>query len=691
MPIPTNVLRKAREEAGVKQSELAKALGVSPSVVSRLEKTDETEDAMARRYLGAIGTQVGDAIIDFYQRDWTFSERPSFYHPDKDILWDCELSLKKLASLENDENYDHLLDLPIQKTRGSIIVSSEYIFRLDHTIAWIGPIGVGKTTALSHLTGLIIDGSSGKQPVFPATGGRTTICEVVIRPAPAFGVAVEPMTEDAVRLLVRDMVRGISLGEGGLTTEMDRAVRNMADVKRPKGVIVDPVSLILEENNGAVDEAVEQIILRMNLKQRTETQIILSETNEKGLRWVSENVTKINYGQHPGFSLPSKITVFVPESYFRNSEYNLSIVDTKGIIGTSQRNDLRDYIDDPRTLSVLCSGFNDAPGADTTRILSDLKATGSDAIERQRISILILARSDEAMKVIDDSGDLPDTAQEGYAIREDQARKSLTDEGASGVPIGFFNALTDSASEAWARLDNQIGLIRQRQVDRLKRSVELAEALVSNPDVAKIEQARASIDEEIGRIIAAYSKLVPLIRPAQQNLIQELERGHPSSIAASVVRRGAWDNFSVDHIIGVGVRVDANLRTKDVFLKIHGRLEALEQKFSSLPEVVAIVTNIRDDLNEWRQEFLTRALSIGRVAYKAVLDTEPDLWERLATHWGQGPGYRNRVIADVKKWFEETTKLAAVRTTVERRLSEAWQDAVLSRLGEALKEHDPEE
>ncbi|MBI3700087.1 MAG: helix-turn-helix transcriptional regulator [Afipia sp.] len=690
MGIPTSVLRRAREEAGLKQNDVALRLGVSGSVISRLEKADvTTDDVMAHRYLEALGTSIGSEIAAFYSRDWRLSDRPSFFHPDREALWSGEQALQRLEDFATSEDYDPLLDVPITKIKSGLETAIAFVGRLDHSMAWIGSVGVGKTTALSLLTNLVVEGKGGiRQPVFPATGGRTTISEVVVRAAPAYGIAVEPMSEDAVRLLVADLVNGLAKNEGGVSTELERAIRNMADLRRSrdeKRGNVDPIRDLLDQKKNAVDDVIEEVIVRMNLNDRTETQLILSESTENGLRWLSENITTINYGQHQRFSLPERVTVFVPPSFLRKMRYDVTIVDTKGIHGTTLRQDLRAHLDDARTLSILCCMFNEAPGAEALKMLGELKSLGSDALDRQRIVILVLPRGDEAMKIIDESGEQPETAEDGYAIRALQVADTFRKEGLPDVPVVFFNAMTDMPSVVWDQLGGRIGVLRQRQLDRLSRFVDVSADLVTNADAAKIQQARVALAEEVVRMCEAYGRLQPLVRPAHQTLLDEIGKGHASSIAASVNRRGEWSNFSVMHIIGLGVRVDANFRTHEVFTKIDGRLEGLSQKFSSLPEAVTILESLREDLEEWRQEFLLQAVTIGRVAFKPYLDSASDLWKGLAAYWGQGSGYRSKVLADISRWFEETEEVGEARRRVETRLREAWRGLVINRLKAATE------
>jgi len=137
-------------------------------------------------------------------------------------------------------------------------------------------------------------------------------------------------------------------------------------------------------------------------------------------------------------------------------------------------------------------------------------------------------------------------------------------------------------------------------------------------------------------------------------------------------------------MIGVGVRVDANLRTGGIFTKIDGRLEGLSQKFAALSEIVTMIDTVREDIGEWRQEFLTKSVTIGRIAFKPYLDSASGLWEQLSDHWGKGSGYRMKVITDVKNWFEQNAQLADARLRAESRLHEAWREIVLERLRDAM-------
>jgi transcriptional regulator with XRE-family HTH domain len=694
MSIPTLVLKRAREDAGLKQNAMAERLSVSGSVISRLERSEMTDETMARRYLEAIDTPGSRDILEFYGRDWRMSERPTVLHPDREALWDAEQALQRLDAFEHSEEYDALLAAPLSLIRSNLEASAAFLGRTDHAMAWIGTVGIGKTTALSLLTNLVLPGRNGvPQPVFPASGGRTTTSEVVIRIAPAYGIAVEPKTGDEVRMLVAEMVRAATESKGGVSTELDRAIRNMADLRKRKNPDdirnqIDPITDLVAAAEGIQDDVVEEIVNRMRLDDRTETQLILSETNEDGLAWLSKNITAINFGQDTRFSIPQRVTVFVPESAVRRSPYELSIVDTKGMHVTTERSDLQALTNDARTLTVLCCGFNDAPGADPLKLMKRMSELGSDALERHRVILLVLPQGDQAMKIIDDAGDPPDSAEHGYAIRAAQVEDSLVEANIGRIPVVFFNAIDDPADKVWDRLNEQVGVVRQFQVDRLARFVALSEDLVTDADAARIQQARVAIEEEAVAMARSYGALPDSRRAAHQTLVNEIKTGHASSIAASIARRGAWDNFEIHHMIGSGVRTDANRRSGDHLMKITGRLEGLEEKFENLPEVKGLIETLREDLADWRQEFLARALSVGRNTFKPYLDGSIEFWSNLGARYGQGKGYRDDIAEMVNDWFESTPALDEARRRVDARLGDAWNELVIGRLLEVTSVED---
>ncbi|WP_377811143.1 helix-turn-helix transcriptional regulator (plasmid) [Azospirillum sp. A29] len=696
--IPTSLLRMAREKSGMSQGALAAELGVSGSVVSRLESSDRADGKMAQRYLVALKTELAAEIIQFFTDRWRHIERPDFLHPERDVIWSAERALQALAEFENDAQFDVILRDPLTQLRARILSEVDFVRHMEHGIAFVGDIGVGKTTALSFVTNLVVGDSEKQKSVFPTGSGRTTVCEVAIKIAPAFGIAVDCLTEEQIRGLVTDLVNGLVCGKNGPPSEIERVIRNMADVRRitiraknssEKPATIDYLKKLIESFSD-VEGIIAEVMARMKLESRTETQLILSKDTEGSMEWLAENISKINYGQHPKFSVPQRITVLLPLEALRETPYLISVIDTKGVEGTTQRPDLMAQIEDSRTVTVLCCKFPDAPGNTPLSIMREVVETGSDALDAERLCLLVLPREDEALKIVDDSGTTPTTTEEGYAIREAQIDQQFVTDGLVNIPVNFYQVGTDEPEDVWLWLTSRIGAIRKAKVERIRRHVMAAEDLVINADVAKTRQARRTIAEAISKSAERFRELPNAIRPAHANLVAEAKKTHQSSVAASVNRRGVWENFPVAHILGQGVRIDANLRTRDIFVRIDETIEGLKANFSHLADIAQFLENLKESVTEWRKEFLSRTALAGRTLFAPHLIQASAMWSQCEARYGAGGGYRVNVADIFQAHFEEDQTAIATLKKVEGQVVAIWSQIVIDPLEAAASFSDDE-
>lgn len=691
--IPTSLLKMAREKADMSQTQLSTVLKVSASVVSRLESTEFADAKMAERYLSSVGTDLAKEIVKYYELIWRFTERPPFMHSEREILWSAEQALQTLENFEKSPQFDAILQDPLSKLMSRIKTETDFIRHLEHGISFVGDIGVGKTTALSFVTNLIAADKSGEyKSVFPTGSGRTTVCEVAIKIAPTFGIAVDSLAEEEIRRLVSDLVVGLKTGKNGLPSELERVIRNMAGLPRvtkrsktlsEKPKTVDPLKdMIAAEED--TDQIIADVISKMKLDARTEAQMILSERAEDSIGWLATNIAKINYGQHSSFSVPQRITVLLPLEALRETPYHLSVIDTKGVEGTTQRPDLKVQIDDPRTVIVLCSKFSDAPGGTPISIMREVVDSGSDALDEERICLLVLPREDEALKIIDDSGCTPNNVDEGYAVRETQIEQQFASEGLPVVPVNFFNIGNDNPEDIWTWLTSMIGRVRENKATRVTRLIGAAHDLVTNSDIAKTRQARRTIDETMKSVAERFQQLPGVIRHAHLNLVAESKKAHQSSIAASINRRGNWGNFQVNHILGVGVKMDANKRTQDSFIRIDEQIVGLKAKYVHLLDIKQFLESLQDDLAEWKQEFLNKAALTGRISFAGHLKGADQLWSDCEQRYGEGIGYRIDISDIFLNHFEEDPDALSANQKVDASLMKIWREIIINPLKETV-------
>ncbi|WGM45857.1 hypothetical protein KOAAANKH_00721 [Brevundimonas sp. NIBR10] len=684
-PVPSEVLKHAREADKQSLARLAETMKTVASVLSKQERAVETDPEMAERYLSAVGTPLAAEILAYYARPWT-QEPPSFLHPDAETLWTIDEALASLETFEAD-NPEPVLRGPIGLLRDDLHATWIYLKRQDHTVAWVGDIGVGKTTALTHAVGLLVgDGRSGRKPAFPVGSGRVTVCETAVKASPTFGVLVDPEDDDEVARLTRDMVASLKPDSGALgpSAEVARVLRNMSGTRdfpviiNDEPVMQDPIKDLLEGGLG-VDETTDRLIAAMTLSERRERQVILPEGSEDGLSWVSKRVSAINNGLDRQFTLPKRITVLMPSSRLSAEGQQLQVIDTRGVEGLTQRKDLIDHDQERRTLMVLCTKFADAPAPTVQRLLQDSVDAFSGAVDRRRKCILVLPRGDEALDVPGMDADVA-TRQLGYAIRRKDIEQALVKAGLPATPAYFFDARNDDPDKIWATLRGQITQMRAVYGDRAAKAAAGVAHLRENPHDVLAEQARHDVSVELDTVLTLADRLGDSVRPAYQNLVDQMAVGHHSSIAASIARRGDWSAFDFAEILGQGVRIDANARTQREATRLELKIEELENRWANVVSVRQTLESLRTKLADSRQGFLTSARTIGREAYADLLSGQSDIWALTADRYGRGAGYKRDVAADWRRWFVETPEAADTAAAISQRLMEAWRWWVIEAL-----------
>jgi transcriptional regulator with XRE-family HTH domain len=157
--IPTDLgqnLAELRNAAGLKQADIARSIEVDQSRISRIEKGDVTPTmSEIERYLSAIETDDAKAYHEFLKQPWEILDRPSFRHPQRDVLCKAEAALQWVKDFKSQPVPDFLKSR-VQQFENRLLSEGKYLTSLKHTIAYVGKIGIGKTTALCKLAGLVI-------------------------------------------------------------------------------------------------------------------------------------------------------------------------------------------------------------------------------------------------------------------------------------------------------------------------------------------------------------------------------------------------------------------------------------------------------------------------------------------------------------------------------------------------------
>lgn len=678
-------LTQIRERADIKQVELARKLTWSPAVLSRVETGDRNlAPEELQMILEAIGTPEAAHLKEAIQRNWVTIPRPPLDHPDQELLWAAEQVAKELVVLRDSPDVRNAFERRLASYIEEIQHSSGLLLKRDHQVAFIGPIGIGKSTAICRLTGLEVDGKDGepREPVLEAGAGGITICEVHLRPGPGYGLMIEPCSEDEVRADVTDfaeyllrgdanLIEDAQLGDAdgqGISKEIERAVRNMSGLKISRSKASDGKTTRKDDGKdlaqrlSSVRELVVEILARMELHKRDRRDVWYDSSSGKTpLVWLKDTFKEVNNGRHPEFTLPKRIEVVLPDTLLGLSDLTVRIIDTKGIDRTAARADLEMHLDDPHTIAVLCSGFNNAPAAEPRLLLERAQETGIRTLA-VNTALLVLPHPNEALAVKDESGIRVDSVEEGYELKGEQIAMALQPLGLQNLAVGFFNAHQDDPTRLREFLTERISKSRQTIRAKLHEITTNAQALLLNHEQEQTQEVLRHAAVMLHTWTTQHATLRPLKASIEDSLMAQLSKAYASTIRAAVRREGEWPNLSYSHHLGHGARRIADLtlgKTVEGFSELCKTMAA-NPEYAEAQDLIAQAERV---LIRSYDEMLRKVQLMGQTSFRDELKVDAAFWNQCENEWGRGPGYRDRVTGRNSEWFK-----AEPRQTLENEL-----------------------
>ena len=196
-----------REDVGLKQNELADRASLNPAILSRIESGDRTvSPEELQTVLDAIGTGDALRLKQNAHREWRKLDRPVLGHANEDLLWDAEQALLDIDELRSSPEITAVFYNRLEEYEEEIRSAAAVVRGLEQTVAFVGEIGVGKTTALCRAAGLEVRGDteSVAHPVLDWGGGGVTVCEVHVVQGPEYGLVVQPRSDSDLYREVRE-------------------------------------------------------------------------------------------------------------------------------------------------------------------------------------------------------------------------------------------------------------------------------------------------------------------------------------------------------------------------------------------------------------------------------------------------------------------------------------------------------
>lgn len=691
----------------MKQSQIAESLHVDASRISRIETGQLLPDlSETARILDSIGTEEAKDYASYCQENWGCFEKPSFWHPSRRDLARASAYAVKLEEFVSRPQTTEAAKAQADLHRQSLTSSAEFLRTVDHAVAFVGDIGVGKSTAICGLTGLLLPpdpkapSALSKRVVLETGSGRTTLCEVRVRSEgkTTFALVVQPHSEEEVFRSVSDFSASItdalnreSIADSkesdlrGVSEELNKALRNMAGlarktVKNAEGKMIrhDPAFDLARQYNNTATELTAEILKRMRLDKRNKTEFRFEAADlPTGLSQLRQLFANVNKGLSPDVSLPRRIDLVVPLPLLGENSLDFQVIDTKGVDDTAIRPDIRAYLDDARTVTVLCSRFDNAPGPTLRILMENLVSTGAERVFAERMLLLVLARSAEVLETQDDEGNRAETAEEAYRIKGDQIRWELSKVGgAADVPIMFLDVLNDDHHPIADQLVSAASKLRDLQSQRISEVGQAIDELIKRHGEVQTKEAQEKVRRRLRIFIEQHLAINPAIRKPYRELLSTVQNTHPRTVWASTRRNGSWTGLDAYHLIGVGTVIDAQSRSQSSFAGLDELLNNMlgDQELEPARDYLNELRRIGP---EWRQHFLNECTTSGREIYRAALFPDDQIWDQCIDLWGTGSGYRNRVAEQLETWCDSHPHLSE---SVEKRIQLAWQNSFLKPL-----------
>jgi transcriptional regulator with XRE-family HTH domain len=670
-------LMQVRERSGIKQAELAKRVSLSPAVLSRIESGDrpvtleEVQDILAQ-----LATPESSELARALKRSWQVLPRPALDHPDQDLLWEAEQVARELATLRDQPDTPHAFERRLSDYIDELGRGAAMLLKREHQVAFIGSIGVGKSTAICKMTGLEFPKEDGTMtPVLEVGGGGITVCEVHLRTGPQFGLIVEPKGDDELRQDVLDLADSILKGASspdddgptaqesqGISKEVARALRNMAGlaVQRAKGpdgkrTTVDPAKQLAQQFP-TQREFVVEVLSRMDLHRRDKRDVWYDSASGRSPKaWLRDTFAAINNGRSPEFTLPRRIEVVVPEKLLQVADLAVRFIDTKGIDRNAAREDIECHFDDPHTLAVLCSPFNNAPAAEARLLLERAKDAGIRTLE-VNASLLVLPRPAEALAMKDDATSAPvDSVQEGYELKGEQIALALEPLGLQALGVAFYNANEDPPVSAQKFVLERLTRARESFRARINDATAGARVLLRNHGEERVRAVLRDAGESL-RTWSTQNATAPRVQAhVQESLMAQIQVAYASTVRAAVRREGEWSQLSYSHHIGYGARRLAVMALEKAVDQFSGHCKILLE-MPRYAEARDLLSQVERVLTSSYEELLRKVQLMGQTVFKDALKADPKFWQACMDEWGQGPGYKSRVATHNRQWFDNEAR-----------------------------------
>ena len=155
-------LATLRDKAEIKQGEMARMLGWSPAVLSRIESgTRPASSEELSALLSAIDLPEARTFPGRLARQWVVLPEPAFDEPDADLIWEAEQAAQRVRALAAQSDIKHFFARRLARYEEELCAAAERLADRRYRVVLSGAIAAGKSTAICRAEGLELARSKG--------------------------------------------------------------------------------------------------------------------------------------------------------------------------------------------------------------------------------------------------------------------------------------------------------------------------------------------------------------------------------------------------------------------------------------------------------------------------------------------------------------------------------------------------
>lgn len=584
-----------------------------------------------------------------------------------------------------------------------------------YKLAFIGQIGVGKTTAISQLLSLtkqkqksISVGEEKKHNIYVweeilTTGsGRTTLCEVEISQSDSgdtffeietFPLAeVEEMIDSYCHDVWKKSRQNAESENDYLSTEKKRAIRNIVKLDAK-------TADILANQHTNFHEFREAVLARANLESRKTGRLIIRNVKrQESKAWIKKTFFELNVCKTKDLSMPKRIHIRVEPEILKLGGYRFnSIVDTSGLDEEVDRKDIAALMrENHDTICILAESFTAAP-KNIIGLLERYLTEESFDIDT-KIIVMILPKKGEPEKTL--CGDrIARSREEGINERKNQVLEKIQEKGIKKfLPenVIFYDALYC--------FDDEHGQIRQGfsnksiENERMKILETINDLIIKREDHLRQEVTQIANDidsiregkwgaEEFKRI-DSLKKTIQSYRECNcsfdfTNLFSEkMKQRHIMTFRAlNHAYPGRYGNYEPREL---SIYFDSKSIFEEQLRKNFSRsytsikaiVDDIKTTSSSNLNFISVLDTFIDFLKNIYEDFYIKSSEkLSQYIKCEVLspqDETNELWLKIDQRWGRGNGYRDDVLGMYGRQFSDMKVQEHITST----LYKLWQSEV---------------